>query len=145
MSVVTTQLDGGVRESNDHVAGSTLMAADKKTFNAGDEIRVTVSGKALHYVNGLSFALPYDATVQGYEGVELKNMKNMMNLTYDRLHTNGQKALYPTFVNCGNDFLLDEGDTELFVIKFRAKKNGKFNLKMQDGLLIDRNLGTVAF
>lgn len=145
ISIVTTQLDGGVRESNDHVAGSILMAADKKTFNAGDEIRVTVSGKALHYVNGLSFALPYDATVLGYEGVELKNMKNMTNLTYDRLHTNGQKALYPTFVNRGNDFLLDEGDTELFVIKFRAKKNGKFNLKMQDGLLIDRNLGTVAF
>ena len=145
ISVVTTQLDGGVRESNDHVSGSLEMTADKQTFRAGDEIRVTVSGKALHYVNGLSFALPYDATALGYEGVELKNMKNMTNLTYDRLHTNGQKALYPTFVNRGNDFLLDEGDSELFVIKFRAKKAGKFNLKMQDGLLIDRNLGTVAF
>ena len=72
-------------------------------------------------------------------------MKEMVNLTYDRLHTNGVKALYPTFVNRGNNFLLEEGSPELFVIKFRAKKAGKYNLKMKDGILVDRNLGTVSF
>jgi len=69
----------------------------------------------------------------------------MVNLTYDRLHTNGQKALYPTFVNRGNNFLLEEGDHDLFVIKFRAKTAGKYTLKATDGLLIDRNLGTATF
>ena len=72
-------------------------------------------------------------------------MKDMVNLTYDRLHTSGQKALYPTFVNRGNNFLLEEGNPELFTIKFVAKKAGKFNLKAVDGLLIDRNLGTASF
>ena len=72
-------------------------------------------------------------------------MKEMVNLTYDRLHTSGQKALYPTFVNRGNNFLLEEGSHNLFVIKFRAKKAGKFTLKAQDGMLVDRNLGTAAF
>ena len=72
-------------------------------------------------------------------------MKDMVNLTYDRLHTNGQKALYPTFVNRGNNLLLDDGNHELFVIKFKAKKNGKFNLKAQDILLVDRNLGTCSY
>ena len=69
----------------------------------------------------------------------------MVNLTYDRLHTNGQKELFATFVNRGNNFLLDEGDHNLFVIKFKAKKAGKFNLTAKDGMLVDRNLGTVKF
>ena len=72
-------------------------------------------------------------------------MKDMVNLTYDRLHTNGDKVLYPTFVNRGNNALLDDGSNELFVIKFKAKRAGKFNLKAQEGLLVDRNLGTVTF
>ena len=108
-------------------------------------VEVTVSGKGLHYVNALSFALPYSTSELEYAGVELLNMKDMVNLTYDRLHTNGQKELFPTFVNRGNNFLLDEGDHNLFVIKFKAKKAGKFNLTAKDGMLVDRNLGTVNF
>ena len=144
ISVVTTQLDGGVRASNARVEGAVSVKADKTTFKAGDVIEVRVSGKALKNVNALSFALPYDAQLLEYAGTDLIGMKEMVNLTYDRLHTNGQKALYPTFVNKGNNFLL-EGDGELFVIKFKAKKDGRLNLKMQDGLLVDRNLGTVKF
>ena len=144
ISVVTTQLDGGVRASNARVEGAVSVKADKTTFKAGDVIEVRVSGKALKNVNGLSFALPYDAQLLEYAGTDLVGMKEMVNLTYDRLHTNGQKALYPTFVNKGDSPTLD-GDGELFVIKFKAKKDGRLNLKMQDGLLVDRNLGTVKF
>lgn len=145
ISCVTTELDGGVRNSNDKVSGSLILNPNKKTFAAGDMVEVTVSGKALHYVNALSFALPYNTSELEYVGTELLGMKDMVNLTYDRLHTNGQKELFPTFVNRGNNFLLDEGDHNLFVIKFRAKKAGKFSLKAKDGMLVDRNLGTVNF
>ena len=145
ISCVTTELDGGVRNSNDKVSGSLILTPNKKTFAAGDMVEVTVSGKALHYVNALSFALPYNTSELEYVGTELLGMKDMVNLTYDRLHTNGQKELFPTFVNRGNNFLLDEGDHNLFVIKFRAKKAGKFTLKAKDGMLVDRNLGTVNF
>ena len=145
ISCVTTELDGGVRNSNDKVSGSLMLTPNKKTFAAGDMVEVTVSGKALHYVNALSFALPYNTSELEYVGTELLGMKDMVNLTYDRLHTNGQKELFPTFVNRGNNFLLDEGDHNLFVIKFRAKKAGKFTLKAKDGMLVDRNLGTVNF
>lgn len=145
ISCVTVELDGGVRNSNDKVAGELVLTPNKKSYAAGDEVTVTVSGKGLHYVNGLSFALPYSTQELEYTGTELVDMKEMVNLTYDRLHTSGQKALYPTFVNRGNNFLLEEGDHTLFIIKFRAKKAGKFNLKAQDGMLVDRNLGTVAF
>ena len=145
ISCVTTELDGGVRNSNDKVSGSLMLTPNKKTFAAGDMVEVTVSGKALHYVNALSFALPYNTSELEYVGTELLGMKDMVNLTYDRLHTNGQKELFPTFVNRGNNFLLDEGNHNLFVIKFRAKKAGKFTLKAKDGMLVDRNLGTVNF
>lgn len=145
ISVVTTELDGGVRNSSDHVKGELVLTANKTTFKAGDEILVTVSGRDLHYVNALSFALPYDTQELEYTGLDLVDMKDMVNLTYDRLHTNGQKALYPTFVNRGNNFLLEEGSPKLFVIKFKAKRAGRLNLKPVDGILVDRNLGTVGF
>lgn len=145
ISIVTTELDGGVRGSNDHVAGSLVLTPDRKTFAAGDIVNVKVSGKDLHYVNALSFALPYDTRDLEFAGIDLVGMKEMVNLTYDRLHTDGSKVLYPTFVNRGNNFLLDEGAPELFVIKFKAKRAGKFSLKAIDGILVDRNLGTVAF
>ena len=142
ISIVSTELDGGVRNSSDSVAGQLVLTPDRRTFQAGDTLAITVSGKGLHYVNGLSFALPYDAQTLEFAKIEPIGMKDMVNLTNDRLHTNGQKALYPTFVNRGNNFLLDDGDHELFVIKFVAKKAGKYDLKPQDGLLVDRNLGT---
>ncbi len=143
ISVVTTQLDGGAKESNDHVAGTLQLVSDKQQYTAGDEIRVTVSGTDLHFVNGVGFALPYDPAELEFMSIEPIGMKNMVNLTNDRLHTNGTKALYPTFVNRGNDVLLDEGNQTLFVIKFRAKKAGTYSLTPQDGLLVDRNLGIV--
>ena len=118
------------------------MTPSRTTFAAGDIIELKVQGKGLHWVNALSFALPYNIDQLEYVGIELLNMKDMVNLTYDRLHTNGQKELLPTYVNRGNNFLLDEGDSDLFVLKFKAKKAGKLALKMKDGMLVDRNLGT---
>ncbi len=145
ISNVTTLLNGGVNESRSgDVAGSLVLKADKATYAAGDTVRITVSGKDLANVNALSFALPYDTKDYEYAGLELVNMKNMTDLTKDRLHTNGTKALYPTFANQGNEFLL-EGSETLFVIKFVAKRRVKFALKAQDGLLVDRRLGTVEF
>ena len=68
----------------------------------------------------------------------------MENLTYDRLHTNGQKSLYPTFVNLGDKPRLT-GSEELFVIKLKAKRAVKFDLKPTDGILVDQNLNMWRF
>ena len=145
ISVVATELDGGVRASNDKVAGSLELTPNVKAYKAGDIVEIKVSGKDLNAVNALGFGLPYNTAEFEYVGVELVGMKDMVNLTYDRLHSNGQKALYPTFVNRGNNALLDNGSNHLFTIKLKAKKAGKFNLKAIDGILVDRNLGTIAF
>lgn len=143
ISCVATELDGGVGNTNDRVAGTLELLPSKKTFAAGDTVEITVRGKGLQAVNALSFELPYDATELQYSGVALLAMKDLVNLTYDRLHTDGTKALYPTFVNRGYNYLLDNGDHDLFRLKFVAKKAGKLNLKPRNGLLVDRNLGTV--
>ena len=79
-----------------------------------------------------------------YVGTEMAGMKEMRNLTNDRLHTNGTKALYPTFVNIGEKPYL-EGDAELMTIKFKAKRKQKIDLNVLDGMLVDKNLNTVKF
>jgi hypothetical protein len=103
-----------------------------------------VKGVDLQSVNALSFAIPYNKQDFDYAGIELKNMKAMQNLTYDRLHTNGDKVLYPTFVNLGNEEAL-EGNETLFEIRFVAKRALKFNLKITEGLLVDKFLNNVKF
>ncbi len=50
----------------------------------------------------------------------------MQDLTNDRLHTDGTKVLYPTFVNIGDKETLN-GSDDLFVIEFRARRDTRFN------------------
>ena len=77
-----------------------------------------------------------------FVGVEAKAVKDMENLTYDRLHTNGVKALYPTFVNVGNKPTL-EGSEELFVLKFTANRKVRIDLTPADVMLVDKKLNTI--
>ena len=98
-----------------------------------------MKGNDLRSVNALSFALPYDQSDYEFVGVEPLNMKAMENLTYDRLHTNGVKSLYPTFVNMGKQEAL-EGSEELFILKLKAKRKVKFDLNLKDGILVDKEL-----
>ena len=98
----------------------------------------------LKSVNALSFALPYDQNDYEFVGVEPLNMKAMENLTYDRLHTNGVKSLYPTFVNMGKQESL-EGSEDLFILKLKAKRKVKFELTLKDGMLVDKRLRMHSF
>ncbi|MDL2222965.1 DUF5110 domain-containing protein [Bacteroidales bacterium OttesenSCG-928-M11] len=145
ISVVATQLEEGTGNRRiDKITGTIQLNTKKQTYNAGEIIEITVSGIDLQSVNALSFALPYN--VQNYEfiGIEGLNVKEMQNLTKDRLHSNGEKAIYLTFVNIGNKEVL-EGSEDLFTIKFKAKSKLKLNLKAIDGILIDKQLNTVRF
>ena len=145
ISVVTTQLDGGIEnQGTEKVAGTIEISTPKQMYNKDEIVEIMVKGTDLKAVNALSFALPYDQQDYEFAGVEPLNLKVMENLTYDRLHTNGQKALYPTFVNLGDKETL-EGTTDLFVLKLKAKRKVKFNLKVIDGLLVDKNLNMCKF
>ena len=145
ISVVTTQLEDGIENpGTDRVAGTLSLSTPKQTYNAGETVEITVKGDSIKAVNALSFALPYDQQDYDFAGIEPANLGAMENLTYDRLHTSGQKALYPTFVNLRDKKAL-EGSEDLFTIKLKAKRKVKFNLKAVDGILVDKNLNMQKF
>ena len=145
ISVAATQLEGGVQPSDEeHVAGEVILSANGMSFKAGDEVEIHVSGRGMKAVNALSFALPYDQQSYDFVGIEAVAVKGMENLTNDRLHTDGEKVLYPTFVNVGDKPAV-EGDVELFVIRLKAKGDVQFNLKARNGVLVDKSLNRVTF
>ena len=144
MSVAVALNDGVSYQKVAPVAGEVTLKADKSNYNAGEVASIVVSGKSLKSVNGLSFALPYNAQDWEYVGVEAPALSQMYNMTYDRLHTNGDKVLYPTFVNLGEKQNI-EGDATLMVVKMKSKKKQKFNLNHTNGMLVDKHQNVSAF
>lgn len=144
ISVVATQIGDGasMAEGAAPLAGEITFDVPTKAVAAGETVEIAVNGKDLQSVNALSLALPYDQSKWEFVTIEPVAVKAMENLTNDRLHTNGTKALYPTFVNVGQQPDIN-GDVKLFVIKFKAKQRGQFKAEMKDGMLIDKNLNVV--
>lgn len=145
ISNVATRLEGGADISTaDSLSGKLEISAAKSSYAKDETVEVLVKGIGLRSVNALSFALPYNPQDLEYIGITPLNTQEMNNLTNDRLHSNGTKALYPAFVNIGDKPVL-EGSQELFIIKFRAKRPVTLSLKPIDGILVDRHLDTVTF
>jgi alpha-glucosidase (family GH31 glycosyl hydrolase) len=145
ISVVATQLEGGVNQRPVRkVDGKLVITTAKQAYNKDEVFEIKVKGIDLRSVNALSFALPYDS--RNYEFISIQPLatKEMENLTNDRLHTNGEKVLYPTFVNLGDKDSI-EGTHDLFILKFKAKQKIKFDLQIVDGYLVDKKLNTQKF
>lgn len=145
ISVVATQLEGGVKNAKiDKIAGKLEISTAKQAYNKDEIIEIKVKGINLKSVNALSFALPYSAQDYDFVSIQPLNTKQMDNLTNDRLHTSGAKVLYPTFVNIGNKDALNE-TADLFILKLKAKHKLQFMLKISEGILVDKNLNSVKF
>ncbi len=145
INVVATELEDGVSSRKvPQVSGSVSMSSDKQRYEAGEEVHLTIHGKGLVSVNGIGFSLPYDASEYEFLSVEAPGLPTMYNMTRDRLHTSGQKALYPTFVNIGEQKYA-EGDSILMHIHLRAKKDIRFSLQMRDGMLVDKYNNVITF
>lgn len=145
ISVVATQLDEGVGyDKIEKAAGKIEISTTKQNYNKDEIIEIMVKGAGLKSVNALSFAIPYHMMDYEFVGIQPLNMKKMENLTNDRLHSDKEKVLYPTFVNIGKQEALN-GSENLFIIKFKAKRNLKFNLKLEKGILVDKNLDSATF
>ncbi|ANH81141.1 alpha-xylosidase [Niabella ginsenosidivorans] len=145
ISNVATRLEGGADVSTaDSLSGRLEISTAKTVYAQGATIEVLVKGIGLRSVNALSFALPYNPQDMEYIGITPLNMQEMENMTNDRLHSNGVKALYPAFINIGNRPVL-EGSGDLFIIKFRARRQLHFSPEPIDGILADRHLNTIKF
>ena len=140
ISVVATQLKSGVSSKQvPAISGSISLIADKKVYKAGETITLTIKGKNLVSLNALSFALPYSASEYEFIGVDVKDMGKMENITKDRLHSDGSKVLYPSFVNMGEQPAV-EGTHDLFTIKLKAKKACKPAFKLNQLMMVDKFL-----
>ncbi|MFE2861572.1 TIM-barrel domain-containing protein [Sphingobacterium multivorum] len=145
ISNVAVVIEGGAKPNKEEkVSGKLKLIPSKTTLKSGDIVEISVSGENLKAVNALSFALPYNQGDFEYVGIESVHLKEMNNYSNDRLHTNGSKALYATFVNLGNKETLN-GSEVLFKIKLKAKRNVNFNLKAIDGIFVDKKLNSVNF
>lgn len=127
ISVVASQLDGGIGRARIAAGsdGTITLTTDKKTYHPGEEVSVTVRASGVKDLNGVSLAIPYNPAEAEYVGITPEACSAMANLTYDRLHGNGDKILYPTFVNVGDKPTVS-GDAILATIKFIARKKGAF-------------------
>ena len=143
VSNVAVRMRGGAsKDKIEKIAGKLTISTPKQNYVKDEIIEISVKSTDFKSVNALSFALPYNQSDYEFVSIEPLNIKEMENLTNDRLHTNGVKALYPTFVNIGKKLTLD-GTANLFVIKFKAKRNLKFNLVPIDGYLVDKDLNSI--
>ncbi len=121
------------------LAGEICIETNKGSYKAGEEVVLTIKGKGLANVNAISFAIPYSENQLQYVGNEPVEAKGLNNFSRDRLHTNGQKAFYPTFVGVDNRKPV-EGDVVIATIRFKAKTGGALKLKATDIMLVDRQL-----
>ncbi len=146
ISVVATQLENGIDENSasSEIAGKLEISTPKRNYNKDEVIEIRVKGIDLKEVNALSFALPYNQQEYEFIGVQPIHINDMENLTYDRLHSNGEKGLYPTFVNLGSKKLLN-GTGDLFILKFKAKQKVTFGLKIKHKIKKNQKLNSVKF
>lgn len=146
ISNVTTKLDGGVYDdgNNAKLAGRFSYEYDKKVYKAGDDVTILVKGKAMQAVNAFNFVLPYRPQDMRFVKVDAVAAKEMRNMTYDRHHSDGSQALYPTFANVGNQTVIS-GDETLCVLHFKALR--AFTVKQQaaKGMIVDKNLNELDF
>ena len=142
ISEVAVKLDGGVSPDGQKPVGSIVIETDKARYEPGDDIRLSVRGQALKAVNALNLILPYSEKEMTFTRIEPLAVKDMQNMTNDRLHKDGSKVLYPTFVNIGDQPILN-GDTPLFVIHFKALRRVKLPQVKFDALLVSKSLETI--
>lgn len=141
ISAVATKLEGGVEvDPKEDLSGSLKISASKPDYSKDDIVEVYVKADDLKDVNAFSFALPYNPQDFEFVGIDNHLVKQMNNMTNDRLHSNGQKALYPTFVNLGDKDVINSKDGLVITIKFKAKRAGKFNLTAKDMMLVSKGM-----
>lgn len=129
------------RPMADKVDGTITVTTDKAKYKAGEEVVVTIKGQGLKAVNAFSLCLPYSEKQLQYVAIEPAEAKTLSNFSRDRLHTNGTKAFYPTFVGVDNEKPLS-GDVTLAVVRFKAKTSGAVNFAASDIILVDNQLYT---
>ena len=150
ISYVATQLEDGAGRASGTLAGSVSLKYNTQNgkalkAKAGDEIIVTVVGNGLQAANALNLVMPYNQKQIEFIGVEPLAVSGMQNMTNNRLHTNGDRVLYPTFVNIGHGQEIQGENIELFRLRFRALSPMSITELPVSGMIVDRGLNAITF
>jgi hypothetical protein len=126
------------------VEGKIELSTAKRVYRAGEIIEVRARAIGTRSVNAFSLALPYDPGEVEFIDVQPLAARSMENFTNDRIHADGSRVLYPTFVNVGDKESI-EGTRDLFVLRFKATRETRFSPGAMDGLIVDKQLRSRAF
>ena len=124
ISNVATKLDGGVTIDEDN---EVKLAGTLSYHSIGNRIQLVtmclslLKAKNLKSVNAFNLVFPYNPKEMQFVKVESTAQNKMRNLSYDRRHTDGSQVLYPTFVNVGDQPVV-QGDVTLLVISYEGTK-----------------------
>ena len=129
----------GDRDESDTDTGKLSLKTDKSYYHSGDTITILISGQDLCNVDAISLCIPYDAEGMEYISDEPLQLSAMYDMTRDRLHTNGTKALYPTFINLVSSRAIN-GNQDLVKLYFIAKKDLKYSVRSTDEILVRRQM-----
>ena len=144
ISFAATRIGDGVYEKAENtIAGNMNISADKESYKAGEDVVITISASGFANVNAFSLALPYNANEYEYVGIEAVGTGSMKNYSKNRMHSNGETVIYPTFVNEGNQNTVN-GDVTLVKVTLRAKTDIVFNIADVDGVIVDKHLNAKA-
>ncbi|MCR4604085.1 MAG: DUF5110 domain-containing protein [Prevotella sp.] len=139
ISYVTTQLEGGITPSDKPLSGRITMKTDRQQYATGDDIVITVTGQDLSDINALSLVLPYNQQQMEFLRMEPIGVGEMFNMTNDRLHSKGDRVLYPTFVNIGQQPTI-KGSPVLFRLHFKALTKLSLRQLPFTGMIVNRQL-----
>lgn len=140
ISTVATRMEGGAKPGGGELGGTiTAETTPRGALAAGETVEVRIVGTGMSGVNAVSMAVGYDPAELEYVGTEATGMKEMEDMTRDRLHTDGSRSVYPTFVNIGDKATL-EGTGHLLTVRFRTRRKTTAAPRVSDVIIVGKDL-----
>ena len=148
IAVLTTQLNGGVKEKT-NASGVLSAVPSKQNVKAGETFTVDIYGSGLKNVYAFDFELSFDKGALSYSDddfVVKTTAKTRNQKVYEYLHheeTDEKDRVYATITNLGNQTSLN-GDMKLATVTLKANKELDLsNLQLSHGLVVGSSLNYV--
>lgn len=121
--------------------GKLTINTDKKSYQEGDTVTVTISSDNLTNTNAFSVRLPYSSEELKFDSIQNGGLtENMINFSKNKVHADNTSDVYVIFSNKG-DAIPINGYGKIATVKFKALKpvNGStISLELKDQMLVNK-------
>lgn len=144
---LTSQLEGGIKTTEEGVDGQLICSASKSSIKAGEQVILTLEGKNLKNINAFSAELTLDTELFTLSNCEsgacrissaiaepAEAASNMINFSARR-EEKGKTRLFMAFANKGEKKRLS-GDCVLAQVQLKALKDVTFDPILTNCLLV---------